>query len=402
MNVTREKPTAVDKARKQQRGADHRLLGVEIAAVLPWRNGANTLVLRRTIGTAKIRRQGINRLRGQRRAARVSERLLPFEPRLKLRLARQDADCAHERIHGNGDSRQILRTRFETRQVPVHDERIAEDITQEAKSWHDRSVTEIVGSDVHHGNGECVAPSRPFNVDGPGQRMHEVEIGGRHSLRRRIEGEVRIERIARFEYKKLLRIYTGGGLDCEMIPVEAVRIVLAVLARLSHDHRGGALDVTGVRPHPDPTRDQEQGDDRHHPNGSGFHWMSSLYDPLPARLLPVGPPARSSAERHSQILLGALGKSTMAKGSAELSEFAPTKFELMIDAGAAKLSAVLVEFSSRALRRSGARKATLRHPIALQALGNVYRRIFNEGFSYLRSADCFLSDCRPLQAVKVQ
>ena len=31
----------------------------------------------------------------------------------------------------------------------------------------------------------------------------------------------------------------------------------------------------------------------------------------------------------------------MAKGSAELSEFAATKFEPMIDAGAAKLSAVL-------------------------------------------------------------
>jgi hypothetical protein len=31
----------------------------------------------------------------------------------------------------------------------------------------------------------------------------------------------------------------------------------------------------------------------------------------------------------------------MAKGSAELSEFAPAKFEPMIDAGAAKLSAVL-------------------------------------------------------------
>jgi len=32
----------------------------------------------------------------------------------------------------------------------------------------------------------------------------------------------------------------------------------------------------------------------------------------------------------------------MARGSAELSEFAPTKFEPMIDAGAAKLSAVLI------------------------------------------------------------
>src|SRR4030095_2821013 len=101
----------------------------------------------------------------------------------------------------------------------------------------------------------------------------EVEIGGRHILRRRIEGEVRIERIAPFEYQKLLRIYTGGRLDFEMIPVEAVRIVLAVLARLSHDHRGGALDVTGVRPHPTPTPDQEQGDD--HPHLSGLHCMYS-------------------------------------------------------------------------------------------------------------------------------
>jgi hypothetical protein len=41
----------------------------------------------------------------------------------------------------------------------------------------------------------------------------------------------------------------------------------------------------------------------------------------------------------------------MAKGSAELSEFAPTKFEPMIDASAAKLSAD-----------------------KLQALGNVYAR----------------------------
>jgi len=31
--------------------------------------------------------------------------------------------------------------------------------------------------------------------------------------------------------------------------------------------------------------------------------MSFLYDPLPARLLPVGLPARSRRERHSQILL---------------------------------------------------------------------------------------------------
>src|SRR5258708_15919729 len=108
-----------------------------------------------------------------------------------------------------------------------------------------------------------------------------------------------------------------------MIPVEAVRIVLAVLARLSHDHRGGALDVTGVRPHPTPTRDQEHGDDRHHPNGSGFHWMSSVYDPLPARLVPVGPPARSRGKRHSQILLGPLVTSSIPNRPPQLSQFTP-------------------------------------------------------------------------------
>lgn len=39
---------------------------------------------------------------------------------------------------------------------------------------------------------------------------------------------------------------------------------------------------------------------------------------------------RVLAEAPLAILLGALGKSSMAKGSAELSEFAATKFEPMM------------------------------------------------------------------------
>ena len=60
--------------------------------------------------------------------------------------------------------------------------------------------------------------------------MHEVEVDGRHILGLRIEGEIRIERIARLDHEELPGIYVGDGLDCVMIPVEAVGIVLAVLA----------------------------------------------------------------------------------------------------------------------------------------------------------------------------
>ena len=92
----------------------------------------------------------------------------------------------------------------------------------------------------------------------------------------------------------------------------------------------------------------------------------------------------------------------MAKGSAELSEFAPTKFELMIDAGAAKLSAVLISCKHLAMfLHAGQPKCpnlAARGPMAEPARRLGSRRCSRN----LRSAECFLSDCRPLQAVKVQ
>ena len=68
---------------------------------------------------------------------------------------------------GYGDSRQILRTRCRTVQLPVDNEWIAEHIAQEAEARDDRRVTEIVGRDVDDGDGECIAAFRPVNVDRP-------------------------------------------------------------------------------------------------------------------------------------------------------------------------------------------------------------------------------------------
>jgi len=42
--------------------------------------------------------------------------------------------------------------------------------------------------------------------------MHEVEVDGHHILRRRIEGRVRIERIARLKHKKLPEFTWAAGL----------------------------------------------------------------------------------------------------------------------------------------------------------------------------------------------
>src|SRR4051794_9363495 len=61
-----------------------------------------------------------------------------------------------------------------------------------------------------------------------------------------------------------------------MYPIEAVWIIFAVLARLSHDQRRRALDVAGIGQRDAPAPDKKQGNYWHSRNEFGFHWMSSL------------------------------------------------------------------------------------------------------------------------------
>ena len=213
VDIAGEQSAAVDEAREQQGGADHRFLGVEIAAVLARRNRAHAFILRRAAGAAEVRRQRIDRLRRERRAARIGQRLFALEPLVDFRLAGQHADRTHERIHGNGDARQVLRARFEAVQLPVNDEGIAEHVAQEAEARHDGGVAEIIGRDVDDSDGDRVAAFRPIDEDRPGERMHQVEIYRRDVLRLGIEGQVGIERVARLEHEKLPGRDMGGGLD---------------------------------------------------------------------------------------------------------------------------------------------------------------------------------------------
>ena len=157
----------------------------------------------------------------------------------------------------------------------MNDVGITEHVSQEAESRHDRRVTEVVGCDVHHRDGERVAALCSFDVDRPRQRMDEVEVDRGHVLSLRVEGKIGIERVTRLEHEKLPGLHMGGRLDAVVITIEAVRIVFAVLARLCHDHRRRQLDLAGIGPRPAKTSNQQQGSGRHCANERGFHWFVS-------------------------------------------------------------------------------------------------------------------------------
>ena len=91
-------------------------------------------------------------------------------------------------LFGTAISRNILRTRFKAVQLPMDYVRIRKHISQKSESWHDRSVSEIVGHDVNHGNRDGVAALCPLNVDRACQRMAEVQIDRRHVRCRRNQG----------------------------------------------------------------------------------------------------------------------------------------------------------------------------------------------------------------------
>src|ERR1700674_5113599 len=123
--------------------------------------------------------------------------------------------------------------------------------------------------------------------------MHQVQVDGRYVLRLRIKSEIGIERIASLEHEELAGIYVRGGLDCVVIPVEAMRIVFAVLTRFSYDHRDRQFDVRRVGPRRTPAADHHQCDCRHCPNKYGLHRMPSRATRCSRVSSRSEPPARS-------------------------------------------------------------------------------------------------------------
>ena len=108
MDVASKKPASVDEAREEQGRSDNSLFGIKVTAVLARRDGADALIFCRSTGPAKIGRKGVHRLRHESRAAGIGKRLLALDPLFEFRLAREDTNSTHKRIHRHRYARQVF------------------------------------------------------------------------------------------------------------------------------------------------------------------------------------------------------------------------------------------------------------------------------------------------------
>jgi hypothetical protein len=237
VDIADEEAAAIDEAGEQQRRAHLHLLHVHIAAVLARRNGAQAGLLVAAFGAADIGRKRTHGLRRQGDATHLAQLRLTGEPSLDLWLARQHADRTHEGGHGHAHARHLIRDRGLVVEFPVHDVRFGKKVAQEAETRNDHGIAVLVGRDVHKCDGQDVAALGALDIDGTGHGVHEVEIDGGHVVGRRVEPQIAVQRVARFENDVIACVGPHDRLYGRVIAVETPRVVLAMSARLCHDHR---------------------------------------------------------------------------------------------------------------------------------------------------------------------
>ena len=102
--------------------------------------------------------------------------------------------------YGHAHARHLIGGRGLAVELPVHQERLGEDVAQKAEARHDHRVAILIRLDVDHRHGQHVATLGTVDRDRPGHRMDQVEIERRQVVGDRIERQIRIERIARVEH----------------------------------------------------------------------------------------------------------------------------------------------------------------------------------------------------------
>ena len=113
-------------------------------------------------------------------AACIRDRLLALGDRLHQLLRGRDADDAGEGVSRNGHARQLRRSRAAAGDVPVHEERVGEEICEEAEAGDDGGHAEVGGLVGDELDLEHVARLRALDLDGAGQRMAEPEVEREH------------------------------------------------------------------------------------------------------------------------------------------------------------------------------------------------------------------------------
>ena len=150
------------------------------------------------------------------------------------------------------------------RQLPADEDGFGEHVAQEAEPRDDDSVAELIWLDVDQGHSEHVAALGALDVNRSGHGMNEIEVQRRDIVGIGVEGEVGVECVPRLEDDEVARSGSRRPLDRRVVPVEAVRIVRAVVPiLLNHDPvLPGHIARVGVSGNRDP--DPRQKCDRPH------------------------------------------------------------------------------------------------------------------------------------------
>ena len=89
----------------------------------------------------------------------------------------RQADDPHKRRTGNAHPRQVVRGRKTVLNRPAHDIRLGKVVSQKAEARHLDGKAKGLGLDFNQGDFQHIAGLRAFDINRPGQRMHDTEIG---------------------------------------------------------------------------------------------------------------------------------------------------------------------------------------------------------------------------------
>src|SRR5690606_39063614 len=131
-------------------------------------------------------------------------------------VAGGEADGAHEGRGGDADAGQAGGDGPAVGHVPAHDERFGEDVAQEPEAGYLDGVAVAVGLDLQDLDLQQVAGLGALDVDGPGERVDDVEVGGADRLQRGLGPHLAVERVARLHDDLVAGSHAEDGRDVGM------------------------------------------------------------------------------------------------------------------------------------------------------------------------------------------
>ena len=142
----------------------------------------------------------------------------------------RQAHDTHERGAGDFHAGQVRGNGETVCNIPMNDKRFQKKVTQEAETGYLYGEGERFRHHFMDFNLQDIAGFRTVDVNGTGQGMHQVQVGGSHLFWRGFGIQLPVKGIPRFHADNLARIDLGGRFD---IRVPAVVSCFGFFTQLS-------------------------------------------------------------------------------------------------------------------------------------------------------------------------